>query len=201
MHGAFILITHVRVQKKRKLLTISFSWIFQVFPPASHFALQHNASLGLHILEFAFIFCFKNHPPHQQTHALVSFVPPAFIPCFIFTSCLPPSFILIPFNARCSSVVLLYRALLHGKLLRNLTPRYRHPKWNQAELPSWVHVPLPSPGSTWPYCRRATDGLLAQNGSAADTKSLSRSRCLLPLDICPWDGAGWMGNGGEGREY
>lgn len=59
--------------------------------------------------------------------------------------------------------------------------------------------PTFSPGITWPYCRRVTDGLLAQNDGTQATKSLLRSRCLLPLDICPQDGAGWMGNGGEDR--
>lgn len=50
-----------------------------------------------------------------------------------------------------------------------------------------------------PLCDWRTSGTEWQSGG--QKKSHSRSRCLLPLDICPWDGTGRMGNGGEGREY
>lgn len=49
-----------------------------------------------------------------------------------------------------------------------------------------------------PLCDWRTSGTEWQSGG--QKKSHSRSRCLLPLDICPWDGAGRMGNGEEGRE-
>lgn len=165
--------------------------MFQVFPPASHFNTlpHHRPKLWG---EFIFIWWFIIHPLHQQTLALASFVPPAFNPRFIFPSRLSPSFALIPFTTRCSSVILSHRNLLRNSHQDTDTQM----KSSRASIPG--PCPTSLPGSSWPYCRRATDGLLAQSGWAAP---LSRSRCLLPLDICPRDGAGWMGIGGEGGGY
>lgn len=131
--------------------------------------------------------------PSPQPLALAPFVPPAFIPCFVFTSCLPPSFTRIPFTTRCSS------GLRYTEMYRENSHQDTDTRVKSSSAFLQGPCPASSPSITWPYCRRATDGLLAQNGSAADTKSLSRSRCLLPLDICPRDGAGWMGIGG-GRQ-
>lgn len=50
---------------------------------------------------------------------------------------------------------------------------------------------LPRQAKNGSHRRRATDGNLARNGRAVDVKFLSRSRCLLPPNIClRWRGPG-----------
>lgn len=96
----------------------------------------------------------------------------------------------------CSSRLLpfLFSHLSFPAVLRSVSSRYQvrlahSPAPFDAQMkpsgdPSQLRGPLPRQARNGPHCRRATDGNLARNGRAADVKSLSRSRCYLPPDIC-----------------
>lgn len=150
----------------------------QVFPCASHFALQHSVWFDL-IFQPYHLFL-----PPTNTHTSIFFV--------------PLSFFHLVFHTDSSSYHLSYVTVLHRYTLRESHLDTDTQNEIKPSLPLGS-CPTFSPCSTWPYCRRETDGPLAQNSTVPDTKSLSRSRCLLPLDICPWDTAGWGGDVMEGK--
>lgn len=148
------------------------------------------------LLRVCLLICwFWIHPTLQHSHLHLLFPFRLFLVSFslLVLSVLHSDFLF--YTARCSSV-----SSATQKSTEKLTQRYRHPNEIKQSLPLGPG-PVSSPSSTWPYCRRATDGLLAPNGRATDTETLSRSRCLLPLDICPSDRARWMGNGRQGRGH
>lgn len=142
-------------------------------------------------------FTFKSLPPcaglrfiAPSNKHFASFVPPAFFLSFIsfiFTSRLPTVLRAVSFHRRSHLCLCLAESCATRKSTKGAGTQM---KLGRASL--WV--PVSSPGratAILPPCEWRTSGTERQ--SAPDTKSLSRSRCLLPLDICPWDGAGWTG--------
>lgn len=170
--------------------------MFQVFPPASPGS-STQCFMWPSYKSLSSCAGFTIHPRHSHLHLRLLFPLPLFLVSFSLLVFRRPSYgFLSPTGAALASsyVILCYTEMYWENSHQDTDTQVKSSS-------DFLQGPCPtsSPSSTWPYCRRATDGLLAQNGSAVDTKSLSRSRCLLPLDICPRDGAGWMGIGGEGR--
>lgn len=114
---------------------------------------------------------FTIHPRHSHLHLHLHlhlrllFPLPLFLVSF-FTSCLPPSFIRIPFTTRCSSGILLCRSVLHRNVLRKLSPRHRHPSEIKQCLPpgSMSHFLAKQYMAILPPCDWRTSGTEWQRG-------------------------------------
>lgn len=202
MDASFISFTHLRAKKNPQLPASP------KFVKSSH--LLHVWLLDT-MLHLAFTYkslpSFTIHPRRQQTLPLASFVPLSFIPCFIFTSWLPPSFTLIPFNTRCSSSLLFsYMERHYTESCWEAPTKIQTPKWNQAELPSRVRVPLPRQtvhGHT--AAVRLTDFWHRAAARRTQNPSQGADACFL-LTYAPemeqggWEVEGKAGNIRGGRE-
>lgn len=146
-------------------------------------ALQHCTTLGLHLRVCLHVPV--DNSASVPTLVLASFVPDAFIGLFIFH--------LLSFAALHSDSSHHQVQLCHS--LRGETARQEKP--STASVPRF-HVLARRFGAKLRLADfwRGT----ARTARTADTKTLSRSRCLLPLDICPSE----MGQDGweiEGRDW